>query len=509
MKQVSLLALFTILFAPAFCWGLTIKTSSIIEQPSVEVLGDYKGFWYVIGFEKPGNMNKPPEYKIMKYTPGFPSAKTSITYNSFGEKTVYLRAAFIGGKISLFYGKCEKRDDVKFMLDGREGRSPMSQIYRQDFDPVTLEGVGGPQLIYDELDEHFSASGMDIAYSQDRSKAAILIKCYYRQQFYKVLLFDDKAGQVYSKIFNFKETKEFLQFQGISVHNNGESVVVAKVRTDVVTLNSSSKDKKAAKFYVFGIDNAGNTPKIETIESPAGGHYLKDPTLATLATNETLVAFPYTDNEKSNAVSGILLRKFDGALSGGGSRDVCADPALLAQAADFGVGKKDKGFPYLAIQQVLALEGGGFMVLAEHQRDIKKDPKDSVATAERHYLIAYRFDGNMALKGSNFIAKKQVSPTVGYSFSARAFAVKSDVYLFYNDNWEADEEHGTNLMCTRLPADGGAASTQKVVHTSDDFFTSMEQVFPRADGKVMFTEEKLVDFEDVSRQVKLLEVSLK
>ena len=86
---------------------------------------------------------------------------------------------------------------------------------------------------------------------------------------------------------------------------------------------------------------------------------------------------------------------------------------------------------------------------------------------------------------------------------------RNDVFLFHNDDWESDEEHGMNLQCTRLSANAGEPETQKIIHTSNDFFTSMKNIYHSGDDKLLFTEEKLVDYESVSREVKLLEVTLK
>ena len=94
--RIALTFIFYCLFITgAFASGFDIKTSSVIAQPNVEVLGDLKGSWYAIGFEKPGNLNKPPRYQIFKYATGFKTGKTSILFSSFGEKTLYLRSAFI------------------------------------------------------------------------------------------------------------------------------------------------------------------------------------------------------------------------------------------------------------------------------------------------------------------------------------------------------------------------------------------------------------------------------
>jgi hypothetical protein len=93
--------------------------------------------------------------------------------------------------------------------------------------------------------------------------------------------------------------------------------------------------------------------------------------------------------------------------------------------------------------------------------------------------------------------------------SAQAFRKGNDVYLFHNDDWESDDEHGMSLLCSKLAAAGGEPETKKIVHTSDDFFPCMQHVWFNTAGKILISEEKSVDFEDVSREVKLLEVTLK
>jgi hypothetical protein len=204
--------IFSLLFtARAFCTGFDIKTSSTIDQPAVEVLGYCNGSWYVIGFEAPGNLNKPPRYQIFKYAGGFYSAKVSSLFPSFGEKTVYLKSAIINNKISMFYARCDRRVDESALLDPREGHRQMQTILRQDYDPNTLESSGDPQVIFNENDDRFSASGIEIAESADGTKNAVLVKCYYRQQKYKVIINGNQSGQVYAKVFEMKPVKDMLK----------------------------------------------------------------------------------------------------------------------------------------------------------------------------------------------------------------------------------------------------------------------------------------------------------
>src|ERR1043165_606691 len=148
MIKNILTSIFTAMLATnLFAAGFDIKTSSIIDQPGVEVLGDYKGSWYVVGFEAAGTLNRPPRYKIFKYAPGFKNGKISPLYESFGEKTLYLESAFINNKISMFYAKCGKREDVSILLDKRDGRRQLPVIMRQDYDPNTLEAIGLPETV--------------------------------------------------------------------------------------------------------------------------------------------------------------------------------------------------------------------------------------------------------------------------------------------------------------------------------------------------------------------------
>lgn len=495
-----------VLTAPAFSFGSSIKTSSVIEQPDVEVLGEYKGFWYAIGFDKPGNLHKPPAYKLMKYSAGFPTSKLSSLYPSFGEKTLYLRSAIINNKISVFYGRCEKRDEVASLIDEREGRRQIANILRQDYDPTTLEPLGEPVMVFDEADDYFACSGIEIAHSEDGSKTAVLVKCYYSHQFYKVYVTDNRTGEEWNRKLAFKDLKEYLSFNQVRVGNDGRVVVAAKVRYDVISIHTSSKDKHPDKYYFFSVEKGSKEPAQLVLESPVGGKYMDMPQVAMLNNGQTAVAYCYYGSDKSKVVKGISVARYDAGF-GGGAHDIEPDPEFITQAADYN-SKKEKGLPFLELRQLLPLEGGGFMVIAEHNRELTK-PGDSLLQVERHYLVTYRFDDNMALKESRFLPKKQSSERVGYALSAQAYRKGNDVYLFHNDNWESDDDHDTNLMCTRLPANGAAPETTKIVHTSDDYLTSMQQLYTSADGKVLLTEIKLVEFEDVSKLVKLLEVTLK
>jgi hypothetical protein len=149
------------------------------------------------------------------------------------------------------------------------------------------------------------------------------------------------------------------------------------------------------------------------------------------------------------------------------------------------------------------------MLIAEYQREAEGKTKEEPKSVERNYLITYRFDDKMTLNNFHFIAKKQSSAKFGFALSAQAYRRGNEVYIFHNDDWDSDDEHGIALQCSRMPATGGEADTRKVVMTSDDFFTSMKHFYPRNDGRVLFTEEKQVEFEDVSKQIKLLEVTVR
>ena len=222
-----------------------------------------------------------------------------------------------------------------------------------------------------------------------------------------------------------------------------------------------------------------------------------------------LIAYDYYSEDKSTMPKGISVTKYKADFSQVASHDITPDSKLLAQVAEATAEKGKAEVFLLAIQQLLPMEGGNFMVIAEYQRETPGKTKDDPKLIERNYLITYRFDENMGLSNFHFIPKKQSSAKVGFAFSVQAYRRGNEVYIFHNDDWDSDEEHGIALQCSRLPATGGEADTRKVVVTTDDFFTGMEHFYPRNDGRVLFTEEKQVEFEDVSKQVKLLEVTLR
>jgi hypothetical protein len=82
-------------------------------------------------------------------------------------------------------------------------------------------------------------------------------------------------------------------------------------------------------------------------------------------------------------------------------------------------------------------------------------------------------------------------------------------YQRNNADWLADEENNMNLVYTRVAPDGSEPLTQKVVNTSNEFYTRVAQLYAGQGNHVMFREEKIVDFGDITRQVKLLEITLK
>ena len=83
------------------------------------------------------------------------------------------------------------------------------------------------------------------------------------------------------------------------------------------------------------------------------------------------------------------------------------------------------------------------------------------------------------------------------------------MYLLHNEDCESDDEHGLNLLNSLLPAEGGDPKTQKIVRTSEDFFTSLEHIYTGSGNRLLFTEEKVVDFSVEARELKLLEVRVR
>jgi len=489
--------------------GYDIKTSSVIAEPSVEILGDYKGNWYVIGFEKPGTLNKPPQYKLYKYEQGFKTGKISPLYPSFGEKTVYLQAAFVNNKISLFYAKCGKREDVTVLLDKRDDRRQLPVIMQQDYDPNTLEPVGDAKTIFNEEDEYFAPCSIEICESPDRSKTAILFKPYYKQQRYKITIADNTTGEAFSKTFDFKQMKEYLKFVRMKVNNNGMMLIETKVREDVVALSQSAGTKGQTKYYFFSIGkNTDEKAKPQEMVCQPG-KYFRDPVVTALNGGEMIVAYDYFANAQGPALKGTVVVKYDENLSLSGEKEIVPDSKFAAQVTDYHGFKKGKEFTNLKTQQIISLPNSSFVLVQEYCDTIRNADKTMPGFIERNYLIACRFDESLNVTSQHFIPKRQMSSTVGYAFSVKGFAKGNDAFLFYNGDWEADEEHNMNLNCTRLYADGSEPETKKVMNTSSDFFTSMERAFTSADGKILFGIEKAVDYEDVSREVKLLEVTVK
>ncbi len=509
MKKILTATFTVLLFVAAIAGNYDIKTSSVIDQPGTEVLGDYQGSWYVIGFETPGNLNKPPRYKIFKYSAGFKTGKTSVLYSSFGEKTLYLRAAFVNNKISLFYARCGKREDVTVLLDKRDSRRQLPVIMRQDFDPVTLEPAGEPVTVFNEEDEYFAPSGIEISESPDRSKTAILFKPYYKQQRYKVMVTDNKSGEVFAKTFDFKLMKEYLKFLKMKVNNNGTMLIETKVREDVITLSQSTAPKGQVKYHFFSVNKqSGDKPKsIEMALVSTREQYSREPLIEALNSGEMVVAYDVVSGEREAVLKTITVLKYDENLTATGKVDVAPDSKFVSMAANYHSFKKGKEFSHLETQQILPLSDKNFMLITEYHDTISNTDKTQPVKTERNYIITYRFNEGMSVNDQQFIPKKQISAVVDYAFSTKAYAKGNDVYLFYNADWEADEEHNMNLQCSRLAADGSEPETKKVLNTSNDFFTSMEQIFPNNEGKVLVTVEKNVDYEDVSREVKLLEIT--
>lgn len=505
MKRTSLLLLCCILAAKIlFAGSFDVKTSSIISQPGIEVLGEHNGHWYAIMFETPGNLNKPPQYRIFKYSAGFANCKTSVLFPSFGEKTFYLRAAIINNKISMFYSRCELRADEQAMMDKREGRAVMSSIERQDFDANTLEPLGDAIVIFDHNDDFFTSSGIEISQTEDRSKTAVLIKPYYKYQKYKVLISDAASGKDKASIFSFKEMKLYLRFQSVGVNSDGRVFIMAKVRDDIITIQS---EKPKSPYYIFGVDKDSKEPLQAEYNPVAGGRFATEPQLVILRSGEALIAADNFSDEARTVFTHVSVVKYNGQLSKTGEKQIAPSEKLIPSVQQHHAFKAGKEFTHLHTHHILPLANGGFMLLAEYQNKIISADKTIPAKTERSYIIAFRVDENLAVKKQNFLSKKQISATVDYAFSAQAVCKGNDVLIFYNDNWESDEEHNLNLMCARLPLEG-ESETKKVMNTSSDFFISMQQMHKAANNRILFQVIHLVDFGDITKEVKLLEVTL-
>jgi hypothetical protein len=286
--------------------------------------------------------------------------------------------------------------------------------------------------------------------------------------------------------------------------------MAAKVRDDVVTMTGNQKDKKPVLYYFFSIDKDGGEPKMLNHTSPLEhDKYPADPVINILNNGEMLIAHTYSNTDKNLVVKGIFVSKYDADFNLTAMKDLSADPKLLTRIAEFQNSKKENGFPNLEIRQVLSLQGGNIMLVAEYHHILENKDKNLVPTVERNYLLAYRFDDKLELEDTRLIPKKQSGADINYAFSAQAYGKGNDVYLFHNNDWPGEEEHCMELQCTRFPANGGEPETRKVLHTSGDFFTCMEHLYTASDGKILLTEEKPVEFGGISREIKLLEITVK
>ena len=511
MKKFLLFPLFyCCAFAQVTAAGFDVKTSSIIDQPAIEVLGDYNGSWYVIGFEKPNHPEKPARFYILKYAAGFPTAKCSPVYPPFGEKTDYLKAAIVDKKISIFYSRTEHLPDRPSMVDSREGYKQIPKIMRQDYDPVSLLPAGDPVAVFDEVKEHFAASGIDVVHSEDKTKTAILIKHYFRQSKFKLLLVDNVSDSVFQNIYELNTGKDLVSFRRMVVSNNCRVFLEAKTQIDPLHVDTR---KKAVTNYYFLSAAKGEELQTLSKASPNGDNPVaKDPAIGCLNVNDGELAVSWDNyvNEHSPVLKSISVSIYNEQLQSTNTREIVPDESIITKAANYQ--KTKGGLENLVTQQLLPLSGENFLVILEQQREsIEKDKVTQipVKTVERNYLLAYRMDAGLQLKSANFIDKRQSAHTLDYAFSSQAYRVNNDVYLFHNEDCAADDEHGLSLMGVCLSANGGEAVTKKIVHTSEDFFISLNHIYPGPENRILFTEEKLVDYTSEGKELKLLEVRVK
>ena len=511
MKNFFLLPFCICCFAfQAKASGFDIKTSSIIDQPAIEVLGDYNNSWYIIGFEIPNHPAKPARFYILKYAAGFPTAKSSPVYPPFGEKTDYLKAAIVNGMVSIFYSRTEHLADRPDMVDSRDGYKQIPKILRQDYDPVTLLPVGEPVTVFDAAQEHFAASGIEVAQSEDRSKTAIVIKHYFRQSKFKMLIIDNVKKQEFERTYDLKTDKNLITFRKLVINNAGQILLEAKTQED--PLRGESKSKKVLKYYFFSINIKGEEPAVLSLAAAVGGNQLSDePMIACMNNGDLVISYDHYTNDHSPVLKGISVTKYRPDFTMTTTRDITPDDKLMALAAPYQK-IKERGLEYLETRQLLPLDAGGCLILAEYHHSTENKDKVTGITnrlEERHYLTAYRLDNSLAITSSNLIDKKQSAHNIAYAFSAQAYHLGSDVYLLHNEDCDGDDEHGLYLLSTKLPGNGGDPVTQKIVHTSEDFFTSLEHIYPAPGNRILFTEEKVVDFAAEGRELKLLEIRVK
>lgn len=487
--------------------GYEIKLSTVMDKPGVEFLGYKNDSWYAIGFEKPGNLNKPPRYTLYKYTMAFKSGKASVLYPSFGEKTYYMLSGFNGHKISMYYALCERRSDEEWMLENRDSRKQLPVVMRQDFDPHTLEpDSAGAQLIFDEKEEYFTCSGLLFAQSPDGSKSALLIKPYYKQQKFKLIITDAKSGNIFSKTYEFKELKEYLQFLQLQVNNSGQAFVVTRVRDDVVSLAPSSKNKPQNTYYIFSADAKSTLAEPNKIISPQSGLYYNNPLTVCSSGGELVVAFDGYADEARTLYKSSALFKIDAQLNVVSKSTLTPGSDVTTQQLAASASKKGREFFKFRSLQIINT-GKGYGLLLEYT-DTTAAQKGVPGITLSGNMLIYETDENMAQKFNWLVLKKQQSATVNYAFGSKLMLKNNELNLFFNADWEADEEHFMNLMHTRLPADGSASITTKVVKTSDDFFINFSTIWTHG-NRLAFRQEKLVDFEDVGKEIRFLEITLK
>ncbi len=339
----------------------------------------------------------------------------------------------------------------------------------------------------------------------------MLLKCWYKQHKYKLFLTDNKTGELFARVFDEGDIKDYLRFLKMRVNNDGMVLIETKVRNDVITMAKSSLGKDESRYYFFGIDKTGGAPKVLNLKSPdASKRYFDEPAIGMLNNGEIIIAYDFFAVPNSPVVKGIVVCKYDTSLTLIANIGITPDAPTMKAIADYQAPKKEAPLSYVEVRQVFPLEGGNFMVIAEYHRAIENHVGNAPRLCERGYLLTYSVDSKLKVNDAQFIPKKQSTSAFDYALSVQAFRKGNDVYLFHNDDWEHDgDEHGMSLQCTKLVFSGTGPNTQKIVHTSDDFFPCMDYIFSNTTGKVLIPEEKSVDFEDVSREVKLLEVTLK
>jgi len=142
-------------------------------------------------------------------------------------------------------------------------------------------------------------------------------------------------------------------------------LVEAKTQEDPLLLDP--KGKKLLKYYFFSVNGEDDDPPVMSLAAAVGGNQTSSvPAIAVLNSGELVISYDHYANDHSPVLKGISVSKYKTDFTLIATYDIVPDQKLLDKASAYQT-TKEKGLEYLETRQILPLDGGNFLLIAEYR----------------------------------------------------------------------------------------------------------------------------------------------